>query len=52
MEINYLTIAIVTIAIMIALFFYFRRNSKDKRDLSKTLNASETQPDKHDEKVE
>ena len=37
--INYSIIGIVVLVLLVALYFYFKRNAKDKKELNEKLNA-------------
>jgi hypothetical protein len=49
MEINYYVLGSVLIVIVVFLWFFFKRNKKDKRSMEKTIMASDTEPEKHPE---
>ena len=47
--INYSIIALVILILVVLLWLFLKKNKKDKKSLSETLNANETQPDEHDQ---
>ncbi len=49
MSLNYSLILLVLLVLIVLLIVFLRRNAKDKKSLGEQLNASELQPDKHDD---
>lgn len=49
MEINYVVIAILIVAILGFVFFVIKRNRKDQKKMEREINQSELTPDKHQE---
>ncbi len=49
MEINYVVIAILIVAILGFDFFVIKRNRKDQKKMEREINQSELTPDKHQE---
>lgn len=47
MEINYVIIGLVGLAILILLVWLLRRNRKDRKKLERQLNLSDLEPEKH-----
>ncbi len=50
MDLNISLILIVLLVIIVLLFLFLKKNAKDKKALNKSLNASETQTEKHEAK--
>lgn len=49
MDINYLVIGLVLVAVFALIIYLIRRNSKDRRKLEKDIARAELKPDKHNE---
>ncbi|HEY1008694.1 MAG: hypothetical protein ACO1NS_12130 [Daejeonella sp.] len=47
MEINYSLIGLIALIVVVIVIFLARRNYKDEKDLEKTLNESELDPEQH-----
>ena len=47
MDLNPYVLGLLGVLLLIFLIVYFRRNKKDLRSYAETLNASETDPEKH-----
>jgi uncharacterized membrane protein len=45
MMVNSSIIGLVVLIIVVALYFYFKKNAKDKKEMSETLNADKTTTD-------
>ena len=45
--INSTLIGLVVLILVVALYFYLKKNAKDKRAMSQDLNAENTTPDHH-----
>lgn len=52
MNINPTIVIIVVLLIAVLLILFFRKNAKDKKAYSEDLNATEIQPERHDETKE
>ena len=49
MEINYLIVAAVLLAIVVLIIFLIRRNRKDQKEFENEVIQSELKPGKHDD---
>lgn len=47
MMINSTLIGLVVLILVVALYFYLKKNAKDKKAMSQDLNAENTTPDHH-----
>lgn len=48
MEVNYVLIGLVALAVIILIAWLIRRNNKDKRDLERKINLSDLTPERHE----
>ena len=51
MEINYLIVAPVFVAILALVFFLIRKNRKDQKEFENEIIQTELKPDKHDDPI-
>lgn len=52
MEINVIVILLIAVVIAGILWWFLRKNRRDQRDMERTINARDTDPEKHkNEKV-
>jgi len=49
MDVNYLTVAVLLLVVIIGIIFLILRNRKDKRNFEKEMSESEIKPEKHEE---
>jgi len=47
MEINYVLIGLVALAVIVLIAWLIRRNNRDKKDLERKINLSDLTPEKH-----
>lgn len=47
MELNYLIIGLVVLALIILLTWFLRRNRRDRKALERKLNRQDIDPEKH-----
>ncbi len=49
MEMNYVIVGLVVVAVIVLIVWLVRRNRKDEKNFERTVNASELNPEKHKE---
>ncbi len=49
MEMNYIIVGFVVVAVIVLIIWLMRKNQKDEKNFEQTVNASELNPEKHKE---
>jgi len=47
MELNYVIVGLVALAIITGLLWFIRRNRRDRKDLERKLNRQDMDPERH-----
>ena len=51
MEINYVTVGLVVLAVIALIIWLILRNRKDEKKFEKDMNQPEIKPDQHSDKI-